>query len=143
MEDDAVFQVDARGPGGSEYCRVRWQRKEINAAILTWTAPGNQVLSLLVVLRCPLCDYPISTRPDVGASCSVSAAGLTLRQVVQCPAHWPVVDEAGNIVTDPVSGRPKRESCFFKTVILDGQAHDPKCPRIHRDHPTSCTCRDA
>lgn len=139
VEDEAIFQVDARGPGGSEYCTVNWAGSAINAAILTWTAPNGHVMTPLVVLRCPCCDFPIAVRPDISAQCRVERGLLTLRQVVKCPGHWPQTDDFGNIVADP-AGRPKRSTCPWTATIVHGIAHKPSCAAVSRESPTPCTC---
>lgn len=141
MEDEAIFQVDARGPGGSEYCTVTWEGVAINAAILTWEAPNGHTLTPLIVLRCPCCDFPIAVRPDIMASCRVERGLLTLRQVVKCPGHWPQTDDLGNIVADPQTGRPKRVTCPWTVTIVNGTAHKPSCHAAHRESPTACNCK--
>lgn len=140
MEDDAIFQADPRGPGGSEYVTVRWLGININAAVLTWTAPNGHLLTPLVVLRCPRCDFPVVVKPDISAQCKVDRGRLTLRQVVQCPGHWPQVDPSGNIVADAVTGRPKRATCNWTVIIVDGVAHRGGCPAVHRHIPGNCNC---
>lgn len=140
VNDEAIYQVDARGPGGSEYCSVRWHKRQINAAILTWTAPNGHVLTPLVVLRCPLCDFPIAARPDISAQCTVEQGDLTLRQFVRCSGHWPQVDEQGNIVTESTTGRPERVTCSWQAVIVHGQAHSPGCAAAART-PGECSCK--
>lgn len=142
MEDDAIYQVDARGPGGSEYCTVRAGRTSVNAAIFTWVAPNGYQLVPLVLMRCPLCDYPIATRPDISAQCCVTRGLLTLRQVVRCPGHWPKTDVAGNIVTDVNTGRPRRVACVWAVLIIDGQAHNLRCAAVRRAGAGPCDCAD-
>ena len=141
MEDDAIFQMDPRGPGGSEYVTVVWHRVPINAALLRWTTPGGHAQIPLVVLRCPLCDHPIAARPDISAECKIEQGRLTLRQVVRCPAHWPRVDEQGNVASDPTTGKVPRTSCEWAAVIVDGFAHLSGCATVRRLSPGACTCR--
>jgi hypothetical protein len=112
MEDDALFQLDERGPGGSP----------------------------LIVLRCPCCDYPVAVRPDISASCTIENGLLSLRQVVACPAHWPRVDDSGNVDVEVATGRPPRISCPWKVIIFQGRAHHTKCRAVSRIDPGPCEC---
>lgn len=136
VEDDAIFQVDPRGPGGSEYVTVVWRGAAVNTAVMRWTAPSGSDHIGLIVCRCPLCDHPISLKPDVSASCKIARNRLTLRQIVQCNAHWPKT-EGGVVLTDPKTGRAPRVVCGWRAIIIDGYAHDTDC-KTATGH--ACTC---
>lgn len=140
MDDEAVFQFDDRGPGGSQSCTVMWDGMPINAAAMLWQAPNGHQMIPLIVLRCPCCDFPVAVRPDIHAACHIENGLLSLRQVVACPAHWPRVDDDGNVDVEVATGRAPRISCPWRVIILQGKAHHLKCRAVSRVAPGPCQC---
>jgi len=109
------------------------QTAECDAHI--WSAPDDSRVLVGLVVPCPHCRFPIMVKPDQRAV-GIDEGHLTLRQVVQCPGRWRVLDSNGNVRTDR-AGRPRIERCGWAAVIVDGRAHNPQCPALQSGR---CRC---
>ncbi len=106
-------------------------RRLAECDIITWQAPNGQQMATYVMAPCPSCGYtmPIKT----GSTVSFEQGRLTVRGLLQCPAHWKAVDQAGR-----ETGETLR--CGWQGVIRGGHAHHPKCP--HADFNQALTPSD-
>ncbi len=103
--------------------------------VYVWEAPDGLRVLVGLAIPCPHCQFPILVTPDQ-RSVGIDDGRLTLRQVLQCPARWRVIDDHGNVRMDR-SGRPQIKRCGWAAVIVDGRAHNPKCPALSDQ---ACRC---
>lgn len=109
--------------------RTAGHLRQAEADVLTWDSPDGNRLAIGLTIPCPKCGFPIMVKADNNVL-EVDADGrLSYRAIVTCPAHWTAKDEWGNAVLSR-SGRPQRERCGWQAVIVDGRAHNPRCPGL-------------
>jgi hypothetical protein len=107
-----------------------------HADLLNWNSPAGQTMTIGVVIPCPACEFPLLMKADDTVLSVDGDQRLSYRGVIQCPAHWADVNEYGHANIDR-SGRAKRKRCGWSGVIIDGQAHHPKCAALRGQQ---CRC---
>jgi hypothetical protein len=105
--------------------------------LLNWTSPAGSTMTIGVVIPCPACKFPLLMKADDNVLSVDDDNRLSYRGVIECPAHWSDVNEYGQVNMDGRSGRPMRRRCGWTAVIMDGQAHHPKCGGL-RDRECRC-----
>jgi len=108
-----------------------------SADLLNWTNPAGQSMTIGVVIPCPSCEFPLLMKADQSVLSVDEDMRLSYRGVIQCPAHWSDVNEWGHANIDQRTGRAQRKRCGWTGVILDGQAHHPKCTSLRG---AQCQC---
>ena len=110
---------------------------QAEADLLNWTNPAGAEMVIGIVVPCPSCKFPLLLKADDTLLSVDGDNRLTYRGVIHCPAHWADVNENGHANIDRRTGRPKRKRCGWGGVIIDGQAHHPKCGFLQN---RECTC---
>lgn len=144
-----LFRIEE---AGNPSCRFTWRDGErfftmqqnrsaghlqqVDADLLKWDSPDGVSLAIGLVIPCPRCAFPIMTKGDNSVLDIDPDGRLTYKAIVTCPAHWTHKDDNGNAHLDR-SGRPARERCGWQAVIIDGRAHNPRCPALRGG---GCAC---
>jgi hypothetical protein len=106
------------------------------ADVLTWNSPDGGRLAIGVIIPCPKCAFPIMVKADNSVLDVDGDGRLSYRAIVSCSGHWSVKDDFGISLLSR-DGRPQRERCGWQSVIIDGRAHNPRCPGLREG---TCQC---